>query len=322
MPDYVKICEHAARIGGEVLTAYRRRFTVREKAPADLVTEADIASQKAIADFLLGRFPAFGFIGEEQEHPSPHDQAGGEAAPPPGPRPSQPRDAVGSALGTAGDDGQPLGVSTGTDCLPPNPEDDELTWIVDPLDGTTNYVHGLPAYCVSVALRWGMRPLAGCVFDPVSGECFSAGLGKGAYLNGERIRVSQVTQPSEALIALSFPARVLPGSPELLDLLTLIPHCQAFRRLGSSALNLCYVAAGRLDAYFARDAKVWDFAAGALIALEAGGTVGGGDGGGFSLDKDGVTVAATTELYAMLDAIRRQAALPPEPDADPTKHRR
>ena len=115
---------------------------------------------------------------------------------------------------------------------------------------------------------------AGAVFDPLLDECFSAVAGGGAYCNGRRLATSPETELSRALVAVSFPTRIDPAnSPEVAALLAMIPHCQAFRRMGSAALNLCYVAAGRLDAFFERGLQPWDFAAGALVAAEAGAVV-------------------------------------------------
>jgi myo-inositol-1(or 4)-monophosphatase len=251
MSEFLTVCERAARAGGAALLDWRGRFDVREKGPADLVTQADVASQEAIRRIVLGAFPSHGFLGEE--NPSDADP------------------------------------------------DAEYLWIVDPLDGTTNYVHDLPSYAVSVALRHRPRGvaapaatgatvsadrlLAGVVFDPVANECFTAAAGAGAYLNGRPIRVSAIAALSQALVAASFPARVDRDSPEIVDLLNLLPHCQAFRRMGSAALNLCYLAAGRLDAYWSTSTKVWDIAAGVLIVREAGGIVAAPGGGPLDLDR-------------------------------------
>lgn len=220
-----------------MLLDWRRRFTVREKGPADLVTEADLASQEAIHRLVTGRFPDHAFVGEE----------------------------------SAGDL-NPAGHGTSDDPA-------EWTWVVDPLDGTTNYVHGLAQYAVSVAVLHRQEPFAGCVFDPVADECYTAQRGRGARLNGEPIAASGQTDLGQALVAVSFPARIDGDSRELQDFLAILPHCQAFRRMGSAALNLCYVAAGSLDAYWATSTKIWDIAAGALIVAEAGGVMTSPSGG-------------------------------------------
>ena len=146
-----------------------------------------------------------------------------------------------------------------------------LRFVVDPLDGTTNYVHGYPAYCVSVALADGDRLLAGAIYDPLADECFTAMAGHGAWLNGARLRVSTTTAPAESLVAVSFPAQSESESLAVRDFLAVLPAVQAIRRSGSSALNLAYLAAGRLDAFWARRIASWDVAAGLLLVQEAGG---------------------------------------------------
>jgi myo-inositol-1(or 4)-monophosphatase len=176
-------------------------------------------------------------------------------------------------------------------------------WIVDPLDGTTNYAHGLPQFCVSVALEHEGRTLVGVIYDPVSQECFRGAAGDGAYLNGRRIAVSGVTQLSASLAAVSFPARVPRGSPLIADFIEVLHHAQAMRRMGSSALNLAYLAAGRLDAYWATDTKVWDVAAGWLLVQEAGGVVTGLSGQTCSLDRPSFVAAATPQLHQQLLAL-------------------
>src|SRR5690606_33204518 len=175
-----------------------------------------------------------------------------------------------------------------------------LRWIVDPLDGTTNYAHGLPQFCVSVALENEGRLLAGTVYDPVSDECFTAAAGQGAVLNKKPIRVSQVTQLSAALVAVSFPPRVPRGSPLIADFVEVVHEAQAVRRMGSSALNLAYLAAGRLDAYWATDTKIWDVAAGWLLVQEAGGVVTNLRGEPCSLERPQFVAAGTSHLHAQM----------------------
>lgn len=254
MDDFVKTCEEAARLGGGILLDWRNRFAVREKGPADLVTEADLASQEAIRRFVADRFPKHAFLGEESPDFSVLDSP--------------------------------------------------YCWIVDPLDGTMNYVHGLPNYAVSVALAHGGSVVAGTVFDPVSGECFSAAAGRGAFCNGTRLATSGLTKLSRALVAVSFPTKINRDSPEISALLAILPHCQAFRRMGSSALNLCYLAAGRIDAYWSTSTKIWDIAAGILMVREAGGQVTGPAGQPFDLATGDFMAAATPPLHrAVLDVI-------------------
>jgi len=175
-------------------------------------------------------------------------------------------------------------------------------WIVDPLDGTTNYVHGFPAYCVSVALVDGDDVLVGAIYDPLRDECFTARRGAGAFLNGEPIATAPVTAIDQAVAAVSFPAHVTRDAPAILDFLAVVPHVQAIRRTGSTALNLAYVACGRLHAFWVRRICCWDVAAGVLIAREAGCALGGFAGARDALDLDAPAfiAASTPQLLARL----------------------
>ncbi|MFM7411977.1 MAG: inositol monophosphatase family protein [Planctomycetota bacterium] len=177
-----------------------------------------------------------------------------------------------------------------------------LRWIVDPLDGTTNSVHGFPAYCVSVALADGAELVVATIYDPLRDECFTARRGGGAFLNGTRIGPPLVTDPDQAVAAVSFPAHVTLDCQAVRDFLAVLPHVQAIRRTGSTALNLAYLACGRLHAFWVRRIACWDVAAGALIAREAGCALGGfaGTGDALDLDRPGFIVASTPELLAAL----------------------
>jgi myo-inositol-1(or 4)-monophosphatase len=151
----------------------------------------------------------------------------------------------------------------------------EYTWIIDPLDGTTNFIHGFPQYAVSIGLRHKGVLTHGVVYDPVKNELFTASRGRGAYLNERRIRVSKRTQMADALIGTGFPFRDLAGLGEYLAMMREItPRCAGIRRAGAASLDLAYVAAGRLDAFWEIGLAPWDMAAGALLILEAGGLVG------------------------------------------------
>lgn len=181
-----------------------------------------------------------------------------------------------------------------------------LRWIVDPLDGTTNYVHGFPAYCVSVALADGDELAVATIYDPLRNECFTARRGGGAFLDGVRLAAPPVTDPDQAVAAVSFPPHVTLDSQAVRDFLAVLPHVQAIRRTGSTALNLAYLACGRLHAFWVRRISCWDVAAGALIAREAGCALGGfaGDAAGFDLDAPGFIVASTPQLlHALRDRL-------------------
>ena len=271
--DYMRVCEAAVRAGGRVVQDWAGRFDVRKKGPADLVTQADLASQEVVRKTVLASFPDHGLLGEET-----------------GDFPSSP----------VGENGvvafQAASARAGETPAPQH----EYRWIVDPLDGTTNYVHGVPHYCVSLALERRGRLLVGAVYDPVLDECFTAIDGRGAWLNGRAIHASSVSSLSESLVAVGFPPNVQPDAPDLRVFLEMLPRCQAIRRTGSSALNLCYIAAGRFDLYWSYSTRIWDVAAGVLIVREAGGCVTSPDGGEFLLDEARFLAAATPELHARL----------------------
>ena len=146
-------------------------------------------------------------------------------------------------------------------------------WLVDPLDGTTNYAHGLPHFAVSIALEHAGLPLVGVVYDPIRDELFVAQRGKGATCNGLPIRVSTNDQLVRALLATGFSYDLTQRGAQVAAWRAFLTQVQAIRQTGSAALNLCYVAAGRLDGYWERPLFPWDMAAGALIVAEAGGRV-------------------------------------------------
>ena len=151
----------------------------------------------------------------------------------------------------------------------------EHTWIVDPLDGTTNFIHGFPQYAVSIALRHKGVLTQAVIFDPTKNELFTATRGRGAYLDERRIRVSRRTLLNEALIGTGFPFRDLQSLDEYLAMFReLTLRTAGIRRAGAAALDIAYVAAGRLDGFWEMGLSPWDMAAGALLVTEAGGLVG------------------------------------------------
>lgn len=177
-------------------------------------------------------------------------------------------------------------------------------WIVDPIDGSGNFLHGYPYFAVSIALAHGTEITHAVVFDPIHDELFAAIRGKGAQLNGSAIRVSNATSLADALVATAFPAPNSPKLPAYLRLLNgLLTRCDGVRRAGSSALDLAAVAAGRLDAFWVVSLKPWDVAAGALLIKEAGGRVGDFAGGTDFLRASEVIAAAPGVFNALREAL-------------------
>ncbi|MFC1759464.1 inositol monophosphatase family protein [Planctomycetota bacterium] len=258
LAEIVNVAEQAAQAAGNVLLEMRGKVEPREKAPADLVTDADVASQRLIFKHLSSHYGDFAFLGEED---------------------------------------------TGVTEIP----DAEYCWIVDPLDGTTNYVHGLENYCVSIGLRRGNQIVAGVIYDPNKNQVYSTIRGGGAFCNGERLQVSTTKNLSEALVAASFPARVPRDSDELKRFVEVLVRCQALRRLGSAALNMCFVAGGKLDAYWATSVKTWDVAAGLLLVEEAGGIVTNLAGEPLDIAQPRFVAGSTIELHRELGEVLRMA---------------
>src|SRR5579859_3590780 len=147
------------------------------------------------------------------------------------------------------------------------------TWLVDPLDGTTNYAHSYPFFCCSIALVLGQEPVAGVVYDALRNECFTAEKGQGAFLNGRRLKVSQTKTLAESLLCTGFAYAVRETHYNLDNFKRFVLTAQGVRRDGSAAMNLAYVAAGRFEGFWERGIQAWDMAAGVLMVEEAGGKV-------------------------------------------------
>ncbi len=154
------------------------------------------------------------------------------------------------------------------------PDLDALNWIIDPLDGTANFVHGLPIYCVSVGLARGKQPLAGVIHEPNLDEMFHAWQGGGAWCNGRRLRVTEAKHLGESLLATGFPYYKFDKHDRYMKILEVfMQKTHGVRRLGAAAVDLAYVAAGRFEGFYEYNLNSWDMAAGVLLILEAGGTV-------------------------------------------------
>jgi myo-inositol-1(or 4)-monophosphatase len=177
-------------------------------------------------------------------------------------------------------------------------------WLVDPIDGSANFLHGYPYYAVSLALAQGTRITHAVVLDPVRNELYTAIAETGAWLNGTPVQVSACHVLSDALIGTAFPARASPKLPAYLPVFNaLLTQCAGIRRAGASALDLCFVAAGRLDGFFVTSQRSWDVVAGALIVEEAGGRVGDFAGGRAHLRTHDVIAAAPGLFGELRDAI-------------------
>ncbi len=175
------------------------------------------------------------------------------------------------------------------------------TFVIDPLDGTSNYLHGIPHFCVSIALVERGEPLHGVIYDPMRNEIFTASKGSGAYLNDRRVRVSGRAEMTGAMLITGFPPRERKRlAPHLLTVQGLLGEAEDIRRTGSAALDLAYVACGRADGYFEAGVKPWDIAAGMLLVREAGGRVCDFRGGSDRLLDRGQLVAANLKLSEVL----------------------
>jgi myo-inositol-1(or 4)-monophosphatase len=248
----------AIEAGNLVREFYEKGVATEYKGEADIVTEADRASEQLIVERLAARFPSHGVFGEE------------------------------------GSRGQ---------------MDSEYRWYIDPVDGTTNFAHRYPVFCVSLGLEHrpkGLAPdkdgqiVAGIIYDPTRNELFVAERGKGAYLNGRRIQVSRTATLSEGLLATGFPSRKRHKNPNIYFYQEITMRSHGVRRAGSAALDLAYTACGRFDGYWEFNLNPWDSAAGFLLVTEAGGAVTYFDGSPFQL--------ASREILATNGLIHKEVA--------------
>jgi myo-inositol-1(or 4)-monophosphatase len=258
LSPYLALAERAALAAGDVLKDWAGRFSVSEKAPADLVTEADVASQKVVYDLIRRACPDHGFVGEE-------------------------------------------GLSENTEAA--------CRWFIDPLDGTSNYVHGFPYYCVSIALEIDRQLAVGAIFDPTRHELFTAVQGAGAFLNGSRLVPKPPKRLKESMLIASFPPGVQPDSPHIRRFMVALPEAQTIHRSGSAALNLAYIASGRLDGYWSAILKPWDCAAGVLMVRETGGVVTRLDGGPYEVTRPNLLAAQSEGLQQELSTLFNTHAL-------------
>ncbi|MWC29935.1 inositol monophosphatase family protein [Paenibacillus sp. MMS18-CY102] len=224
----------AAKAGEWIKTKLGKHTTLNLKYSAqDLVTEVDKGAETMIRNLIMTHFPHHSFLGEEGVQPGP--------------------EASERALS--------------------NVQDEEYLWIVDPVDGTTNFVHGFPFFSVSIALAHKGEVIVGIVYDPMRDELFVAEKGKGAYVHGQRMSVSEEATLRESLVATGFPADPLMLQPNLQQLQALAPQVRNVRSGGSAALHMAYVAAGRLSGFWEQGLNAWDIAAGYLLIKESGGQI-------------------------------------------------
>ena len=213
----------AARAGEILLHYWGRTHNIEKKGAINLVTEADLASEKAIVELIHTAFPEHTVLAEES------------------------------------------GITLGTD---------SCEWIIDPLDGTTNYAHGLPEFTVSIAFAHEGRLLFGLVLNPMTEELYSAMRSQGATLNGRPIHVSSTKTLSDSLLVTGFPYDLKPVIRPMMERFErCLMAAQGVRRLGSAALDLCYVACGRFEGFWEQNLAPWDTAAGVVIAEEAGSSI-------------------------------------------------
>jgi len=241
----------AAYKAGELLRShFRSSFGVREKSPANLVTELDTRSEQLILELLGTAFPHIPALTEEQ---------------PPG------------SVTAAGE-----------------------RWVIDPLDGTTNYAHGYPCFGVSIALEQAGKTVLGVVYDVMQDQMYTAVAGQGAFVNGSSICVSQTVSLNQALLASGFPYTAWTDPDDnSAEWARLLKKVVSLRSDGSAALDLCRVACGSLDGYWELDLEAWDTAAGALIVTEAGGQVTLVDGGAFTPYRRSV-LATNGKIHAVM----------------------
>lgn len=267
MHPLVNIGVQAARKAGQIMIRSMDQLhtlKVQQKGYNDFVTNIDFACEQIVIDIIRRAYPNHEILGEESGLSEPQYKI-------------------------------------------TNDQVDNITWIIDPLDGTVNYMHGLPQFCISIGISIKNRIEHAIIYDPIHDELFTASRGCGAQLNDKRIRVSAEIDFEQALIGTGFPFRRTEELSEFtkrletyLDLFKkLAPQVAGIRRAGSAALDLAYVAAGRLDGFFEQHLKIWDIAAGSLLIQEAGGLITGYDGAESYLET-GDVVCGQQKIHKLL----------------------
>lgn len=259
----------AAKAGEWVLNQFGEVHQAKTKwSDHDLVTDIDRGAEKMIRKLLAVYYPEHDFLGEEGVAPGP--------------------DASQQAIKAV--------------------EESENLWIVDPIDGTTNFVHGFPYYCVSIALARKGQVMLGVIYDPSRDEMFVAERGKGVYLGGKKMGTSLGNNLSTALLATGFPVDKTGLSVNLNQLQAIVPMVRNVRATGSAALHMAYVATGRLSGFWEMGLNSWDLAAGALMVEEAGGQVSDLNGRPYTLGVRNV-VASNGKIHEAFQDVLQQAVI-------------
>ncbi len=230
LQNILRVAVEATKIGEKILTDfYGRLKQINEKDQAGLVSEADLESERAIAQYLRREFPDFDILGEEGAFANPDLRQGLKAA---------------------------------------------GRWVIDPLDGTTNYVHQFPIYCISIGFEWNGEAVAGAINVPVLKRLYTGTKGGGAFCNGERLSVSHRDGIANSLMATGFSSYNKKALDEQLQIFSkIVSEARGVRRAGSAAIDLCLVAEGVFDGYWEKNLQAWDVCAGMLFVKEAGGKV-------------------------------------------------
>jgi myo-inositol-1(or 4)-monophosphatase len=182
----------------------------------------------------------------------------------------------------------------------------EYRWIIDPLDGTTNFTHGLPVFCVSIGLEWKGELIVGVIYDPNLDELFTAEKGKGAYLNGRRLKVSETLKLESSLLVTGFPYNITENPNHAVEhFIHFLMKAQGVRRMGSAAIDLAYIAAGRFDGFWEVALHPWDMAAGALLVQEAGGILTNFSGNPLNIYQKELVATNGHIHHAVLDVLQR-----------------
>ena len=253
------VIEIVLRAGDMQMKQFGKSFKIDKKSSIDLVTDVDLSVEKMFRDIIQERFPEHGILSEE----------------------------FGERIAPGASE---LGASSASGCC----------WVFDPIDGTTNFAHGLPFFCSSLSFEIDGRPEVAAVYEPIRKELFVAERGKGASLNGRPLKVSQSTTLIDSLLCTGFPYDVHTSREELVGLFGhFLGRARAVRRLGSAALDLCYVAAGRLAGFWEQRLRAWDISAGSLIVEESGGQVTDLQGEVFS-SRTGNVVASNGRIHETL----------------------